>query len=93
MPPFIPRKRRQSMPPPEAPTLKKAKKPSLFDTLDKPTAGASVQDNKAFLEKLDDSGDESSLSTVSSSEFEDATPVDKFPDQSKAADDVEEDEE
>ncbi len=75
MPPFIPHKRRLSTPPSDSPTPSKrspAKKPSLFDTADKPSATASLQDNKAFLNQLDALGnDESALSDISSDEFED----------------------
>jgi len=75
MPPFIPHKRRLSTPPPNSSTPPKrafGKRPSLFDTADKPGATASLQDNKTFLDRLDgsDSG-ESALSDVSSDEFED----------------------
>lgn len=71
MPPFVGRKRLGSLSPTNTP---KAKKPSLFDTADKPTSSSTVQDNKAFLEKLDGEDSGSSLSDVSSSEFEDVAP-------------------
>ncbi|KAK4691748.1 xeroderma pigmentosum group C-complementing protein, partial [Lecanoromycetidae sp. Uapishka_2] len=74
MPPFIPHNRRPSTPPPDSPTpLKRfsAKKPSLFDAVDKHGTTSSLQDNKAFLEQLDDSESGSELSDVSSDEFED----------------------
>ena len=74
MPPFIPRKRRLSTPPPDATTSKSGKKPSLFDTVDKPSPSTSLQDNKSFLEHLNGSESESTLSDVSSDEFEDAFP-------------------
>ena len=61
--------------------------------IDKPTAQASVQDNKAFLEKLNVSEEETSLSDFSSLDFEDALPVDKFPKRAKVAYEVEEEEE
>ena len=75
MPPFIPSKRRlstlSSHSPTPNPTPKSAKKPSLFDTVDKPDASATLQDNKAFFDQLDSSESDSSLSDVSSAEFED----------------------
>ena len=71
MPPFIGRKRLTSASPPNTP---KAKKPSLFDIADKPTASSTVQDNKAFLDSLGGSDSETSLSDVSSSDFEDVVP-------------------
>ena len=75
MPPFIPRKRRLSAPPPDATTSKSGKKPSLFDTADKPSPSTSLQDNKSFLDHLNGSDSESTLSDVSSDEFEDALPT------------------
>ena len=75
MPPFIPHKRRLSTPPPGASTPKSIKKPSLFETADKPSPVASLQDNKTFLNGLNASDSESALSDVSSDEFEDALPA------------------
>lgn len=72
MPPFIPRKRRQSTSPPDAQRKKPVEKPSLFDTHDKPGATGTVQDNKTFLKGLDGSDTDTSLSDISSAEFEDA---------------------
>ena len=72
MPPFIPSKRRLSTPSPNAPVPKSVKRPSLFDTADKPDASATLQDNKAFLDQLGGSESDSSLSDVSSADFEDA---------------------
>ena len=73
MPPFIPSKRRLSTTSsPNGSTPKSAKKPSLFDTADKPDASATLQDNKAFLDRLGGPESESSLSDVSSADFEDA---------------------
>lgn len=72
MPPFIPSKRRFSTPTPDASPLKSARKPNLFDTADKPDASTTLQDNRAFLDQLDDSESESSLSDVGSADFEDA---------------------
>ncbi|MCJ1358978.1 MAG: hypothetical protein MMC33_008978 [Icmadophila ericetorum] len=82
MPPFIPNSRRDFTPPPipsanyrsQKPTPKSTKKPTLFDTLDSPSASLSVKDNKAFLDDLDDLD---SLSDVGSSEFEDVEPSPK----------------
>lgn len=74
MPPFIPHKRYRSLsPPPNPPTPKSntKPKPSLFETVDKPSGSTSLQDNKAFLDNLNGSGSESVLSDVSSDEFED----------------------
>ena len=72
MPPFIPSKRHFSTPSPDASPLKSARKPTLFHTADKPDASATLQANKAFLDQLDGSESESSLSDVSSADFEDA---------------------
>ncbi|KAI4135546.1 MAG: hypothetical protein LQ347_000580 [Umbilicaria vellea] len=74
MPPFIPRKRRLSTPPPHLATPRSAEKPTLFDTVDKPRAAATIQANKAFLDGLDNTDSDTSLSDVSSSDFEDALP-------------------
>ena len=71
MPPFVGRKRLRSTSPPETAA---GKKPGLFETADKPTISTSVKDNKAFLDSLQGSGSDSSLSDVSSSEFEDVAP-------------------
>ena len=69
MPPFIPAKRELSTPP------SSNKKLSLFDAADTPSASKrTLQDNKTFLEELDHSADDASLSDVSSQEFEDAFP-------------------
>ena len=51
---------------------KPAKKPSLFDIVDRPDASATLQDNKAFLDRLAGSESESPLSDISTSDFEDA---------------------
>ena len=51
---------------------KSAKKPGLFDTADKPDASATLQDNKAFVDQLSGSESDSSLSHVSTADFEDA---------------------
>ena len=71
MPPFIARKRWRSRSPQDSP---KPKKSSLFEAADKPNATSTLQDNKAFLEKLNGSDSDTSLSDVSSSEFEDVEP-------------------
>ncbi|KAG7005533.1 DNA repair protein rhp42 [Physcia stellaris] len=68
MPPFIAQKRWRSNSPPESP---KPKKSSLFEAVDQQNARSTLQDNKAFLAKLDGSDSDTSLSDVSSSEFED----------------------
>ncbi|MCJ1479810.1 hypothetical protein MMC13_008496 [Lambiella insularis] len=74
MPPFVARKRRLSTPPSEAPTPKRAKKPTLFDTVDQEKPTASISENLKFLEDLDNGNSESSLSDADSSDFEDALP-------------------
>ena len=71
MPPFIPSKRRLSIPSPNGATPKATKKPSLFDTADKPEGSVTLTDNQAFLDRLGGSGSDSSLSDVSSADFED----------------------
>jgi len=97
MPPFIPRKRRRSSSPSQSLSneTKKtsAKKPTLFDTLDaKPIASNTVQDNEAFLDKLNADSD-SSLSDLSSSEFEDAIPNHPSPNRRKVEEDENEEDE
>jgi len=74
MPPFIPRKRQQSTPPSNTPMPKRVKKQSLFDTVDQTRPTASVAENQKFLESLDDREDDTSLSDVDSSDFEDTLP-------------------
>ena len=49
---------------------KPAKKPSLFDTADKPDASATLQDNKAFLDRLAGSESDNPLSDISATDFE-----------------------
>ncbi|CAF9938684.1 MAG: hypothetical protein HETSPECPRED_001155 [Heterodermia speciosa] len=71
MPPFIARKRWRSKSPQESP---KPKKSSLFEAADEPHAKSTLQDNKAFLEKLNGSNSDTSLSDVNSSDFEDVEP-------------------
>ena len=51
---------------------KPAKKPTLFDTADKPDASATLQDNKAFLDRLAGSESDSPLSDISTTDLEDA---------------------
>ena len=75
MPPFIPRKRRLSTPPPDLATPKTAERPTLFDTADRPRTSVTIQDNKAFLDGLDNTDSDTSLSDISSSDFEDALPT------------------
>lgn len=72
MPPFIPHKRRLSSPPSDSSKSKSTKRPTLFDTVDKPGASGTLQGNKTFLEELNGSNSSSSLSDVSSEAFEDA---------------------
>ena len=74
MPPFVGRKRVRSSSPPGA---SNAKKSSLFETADKSTSLTTVQDNKAFLADLDSFASDTSLSEISSSEFEDVEPQPK----------------
>jgi xeroderma pigmentosum group C-complementing protein len=74
MPPFLPRKRLQKSPPAEPPKGKRAKKPSLFDTLDSTKPSSSVEKNKKFVEALGGSDSDTSLSDAGSLEFEDALP-------------------
>lgn len=75
MPPFIPRKRRHSTPPPSTSASKKAeRKATIFDTLDATKATASVDENKYFLASLNETESDSSLSDAGSSNFEDAFP-------------------
>jgi hypothetical protein len=92
---FIPRKRRRSSSPSQSlsnETKKTSKKPTLFDTLDaKPIASNTVQDNEAFLDKLNADSD-SSLSDLSSSEFEDAIP-NHLPNRRKVEEDENEEDE
>jgi len=97
MPPFIPRKRRRS-PSPLQPSPKNTdrtptKKPTLFDTLDaKPRILTTIQDNKDFLDELRGVSD-SSLSDISSSDFEDVI-TDQAPSKRcKVGDDENEEEE
>lgn len=65
MPPFLPSYRRltSESPPPS--------KPTLFDTIDRPGASTTLHDNRAFLNKLNGSQTDSSLSDISSDHFED----------------------
>ena len=51
---------------------KPAKKPSLFDTADRSNVSATLQDNKAFLDRLVDSESDSPLSDISTTDFADA---------------------
>ena len=69
MPPFIPTRTELS-----TPGLSR-KQLSLFDTADKSSASKkTIQDNQSFLENLDNPDEDSSLSDVSSQDFEDALP-------------------
>ncbi|KAL8828147.1 MAG: hypothetical protein Q9170_006730 [Blastenia crenularia] len=75
MPPLIARKRRQSSPPPpdDAASRKHLKKPTLFDTADA-RPGGSLKANESFVNGLASSDSNTSLSDVSSAEFEDVEP-------------------
>jgi xeroderma pigmentosum group C-complementing protein len=73
MPPFIPRKRQLSTPPPDTPPpVKKHKKSSLFDAVDQRVPTPSVAENKQLLESLASHDDDESVSDAGSSDFEDA---------------------
>ena len=74
MPPFIPRKRHQSVTPLDIPSPKRAKKPSLFDTIDQEQPNRSIAENQKFLAELENVDEDTSLSDVGSSDFEDAFP-------------------
>ena len=67
MPPFIARKRHRSRSPSESPRAK----PARVETADKLDGNAALNANKAFLEKLDGSDSDSSLSDANSIDFED----------------------
>ncbi|KAL8657288.1 MAG: hypothetical protein Q9226_002055 [Calogaya cf. arnoldii] len=76
MPPFLPATRRRSPSPaslhrstPEKPT----KKSTLFDIVDERAAG-SLKANEDFLNRFDNADSDTSLSDVSSAEFEDVAP-------------------
>ena len=71
MPPFIPQTRRLSPSASDKVTPNSSKRRNIFDTADKATTSTNLEDNKAFLESLNATDDESSLSDVSSVEFED----------------------
>lgn len=74
MPPFIAGKRRRSASSPSPDRQKKpARRPTLFDTADERPTG-SLKANRDFLEQLDDPDSDTSLSEVSSVEFEDVGP-------------------
>jgi xeroderma pigmentosum group C-complementing protein len=60
MPPFIPSKRRHSNPQ-DGPAPKSLKKGSLFDAVDEPCTSATLQEHRAFLDRLNA---ESSLSDI-----------------------------
>ena len=67
-PPFISSKPHLSTLSPHPPM---PKRPSLFDTADMPDPSATLQDNKAFLDHFAGSESDSSLSGVSTADFED----------------------
>ena len=80
MPPFLPRRNRESTPPHSSPPSKKrgsTKKPTLFDTADRSTPAKSIDDNKRFIDSLNASDNSSSLSEPDSSDFEDVLPSKK----------------
>lgn len=85
MPPFIPRKRRHSNSQ-DAPASKSLKKESLFDVVDSPSVSATLNENKLFLDRLNDAEESSSLSEISSSEVEN-----RFSNQKANSSDVSED--
>ncbi|KAI4259290.1 MAG: hypothetical protein LQ352_000830 [Teloschistes flavicans] len=72
MPPFIAGKRQRSLSPDGTPK-ESAKKRTLFDVADERPPG-SLKANQEFLNGLEDAGSDTSLSDVSSVEFEDVAP-------------------
>lgn len=67
MPPSIPKSRRESAPSANtAPT-----RSTLFDTADGQTPSTTLQDNQDFLNSLNQTDDETSLSDINSGDFED----------------------
>ncbi|KAI9795030.1 MAG: hypothetical protein M1816_000050 [Peltula sp. TS41687] len=76
MPPFVPRKRPRNSSPSDKGSSTPSKKPTLFDALEGTRARRTVEDNQAYLDRLeDDDSDESSLSDIDSSDFEDVEPA------------------
>ena len=76
MPPFIPKRRRKSPPSSDiATTIRPTTRSSLFGTADSHTPSATLQDNQDFLNSLTRTDDDTSLSDVSSSNFEDVPPA------------------
>ncbi|MCJ1422285.1 hypothetical protein MMC29_000165 [Sticta canariensis] len=71
MPPFIPNKRRHSSPIVETPATKPVRKESLFDTVDDVGASSTLKDHRNFIENLNVTDTESSLSDFSTSGLED----------------------
>ena len=92
MPPFIPRKRPHSTPPLDTAAPKSNKKTTIFETLDGTPAKGTLRDNRAFVDGLNGSDTDTSLSDVSSAEFEDAFPV-QTPKRQKLKHNVEDDDE
>ncbi|KAI9728105.1 MAG: hypothetical protein M1834_007821 [Cirrosporium novae-zelandiae] len=76
MPPFVPRKRRAPSPN-EAPKVKvPKKKPTLFDTLDETSKHTStIHNSEDSSHDLEDESSDSSLSDISSSEFQEHGPT------------------
>lgn len=70
--PLISHKRCHSSPTIETPATKPVRKESLFDTVDNVGASSTLNDNRSFLENLNVTDTESSLSDVSTSALEDA---------------------
>lgn len=71
MPPFIPRKRRYSAGQQGAPSPKSIKRENLFEAIDRPRPGGTLEENKAFLQSLYSTDTDSPLSDVDSSDLED----------------------
>lgn len=71
MPPSIPQKRRHSSPILETPATKPVGKQSLFHTVDNVGTSSTLKDNRIFLENLDVTDTESSLTGFSTSGLED----------------------
>ncbi|KAI9843425.1 MAG: hypothetical protein M1838_002631 [Thelocarpon superellum] len=75
MPPFVPRKRRRSSSPAPrgsaATPAKSSRRPTLFDALDAPPkSSVSIEENRAFLDRLNGEESDSSLTDISSADFE-----------------------
>lgn len=76
MPPFIPKRRRKSNPSSDFVTpIRPTTRSSLFNTADSHPPSATLQDNQDFLNSLNRTDDDTSLSDISSSNFEDVPPA------------------